>query len=215
VVVTSTKKEGGGSELVQFGQELYELKLQTYAEAEKWSQRGSRTFEIGKSDSETQQVAGEHRLAPGAAGQAGKMLDAARAELIGEDNPTVKIQISSSVRDADVQFQKWDAGWHGYLQSYMKDKKIKSVADVDPAKLAYYIGQKLGAPGYSNHQSARAIDLMQWVADPNSQSGKTKIGKDGWEGSELHQWLIRNAEKYDFYPISGEPWHWEYKPQTN
>jgi LAS superfamily LD-carboxypeptidase LdcB len=97
----------------------------------------------------------------------------------------------------------------------MKDKKIKSVADVDPAKLAYYIGQKLGAPGYSNHQSARAIDLMQWVADPNSQSGKTKIGKDGWEGSELHQWLIRNAEKYDFYPISGEPWHWEYKPQTN
>ncbi len=29
----------------------------------------------------------------------------------------------------------------------------------------------------------------------------------------VYQWLVKNAEKFGFYPYYYEPWHWEYAPQ--
>jgi LAS superfamily LD-carboxypeptidase LdcB len=49
-------------------------------------------------------------------------------------------------------------------------------------------------PGYSNHQSGRAIDFGQW---------------DG-----AIDWLRENGRTHRFYnTIRKEPWHWEYRPK--
>lgn len=47
-------------------------------------------------------------------------------------------------------------------------------------------------PGYSEHQSGRALDL------------NTRI-------PGVHLWLVQHAREYGFYAtVPSEPWHWEY-----
>ncbi len=64
------------------------------------------------------------------------------------------------------------------------------------------------APGYSEHHSGRAVDL-----------GTLGCGAltEEFENTEAYQWLVLNAEAYDFhlsyprenpYGIDFEPWHW-------
>ena len=53
------------------------------------------------------------------------------------------------------------------------------------------LGHLAAKPGYSNHQSGRAIDLMV--------------------DAEISAWLGQNARRYGFKrTVKGEPWHWEY-----
>jgi LAS superfamily LD-carboxypeptidase LdcB len=52
-------------------------------------------------------------------------------------------------------------------------------------------GNLAAKPGWSNHQSGRALDL---ILDRG-----------------VLEWLDRNARRFGFRrPIRGEPWHWEY-----
>ncbi len=47
-------------------------------------------------------------------------------------------------------------------------------------------------PGYSKHQSGRALDLNARAAG-------------------VHAWLVDHAGEHGFYEmVSGEPWHWEF-----
>ena len=47
-------------------------------------------------------------------------------------------------------------------------------------------------PGYSNHQSGRALDL--------------------WQGPGVHEWLKGNGSRFGFVgTVRSEPWHWEYR----
>ena len=53
-------------------------------------------------------------------------------------------------------------------------------------------GNLAAAPGYSNHESGRALDLYVTRGD-------------------ALRWLERNAAHYGFHrTVSGEAWHWEY-----
>jgi len=53
-------------------------------------------------------------------------------------------------------------------------------------------GNKAARPGFSNHQSGRALDL--YVGDP-----------------AIRQWLDEHARRFGFQrTVAGEPWHWEY-----
>ena len=56
-------------------------------------------------------------------------------------------------------------------------------------------GNKAARPGFSNHQSGRALD----------------IDMDG----AVAAWMSRNAKKFGFrQTVRGEPWHWEFTPRT-
>jgi zinc D-Ala-D-Ala carboxypeptidase len=33
--------------------------------------------------------------------------------------------------------------------------------------------------------------------------------------THVYKWLVKNAEKFGFYPYYYEPWHWEYAPKTS
>jgi LAS superfamily LD-carboxypeptidase LdcB len=54
-------------------------------------------------------------------------------------------------------------------------------------------GALAAKPGYSNHQSGRALDINCW----------------NWS---VYEWLTAHAARYGFKrTVPGEPWHWEYK----
>ena len=53
-------------------------------------------------------------------------------------------------------------------------------------------GNLAARPGFSNHESGRALDL--YITD-----------------YKVYEWLAGHAAKYGFHrTVSGEPWHWEY-----
>jgi len=53
-------------------------------------------------------------------------------------------------------------------------------------------GNLAAPPGYSNHESGRALDLV--ITD-----------------YKTYEWLSTHASTYGFHrTVSGEPWHWEY-----
>ena len=65
-------------------------------------------------------------------------------------------------------------------------------------------------PGFSEHHTGRAIDI---VADP-------KIPENEFHLTDTYKWMLENAGRFDFtlsYPkdnalgIIFEPWHWLYK----
>ncbi len=73
--------------------------------------------------------------------------------------------------------------------------------------------QAVAAPGHSEHQSGRAIDV--------SCAGCAVLEVE-FERTETFQWLMQNAEIFGFslsYPrgnphgIMYEPWHWCYAPE--
>lgn len=54
-------------------------------------------------------------------------------------------------------------------------------------------GNRAARPGFSNHQSGRALDI-----DIDRRS---------------YRWLVANARRFGFkLTVPGEPWHWEYAP---
>lgn len=58
-------------------------------------------------------------------------------------------------------------------------------------------GNPAARPGYSNHQSGRALDINLLGVPP-----------------ETYAWLIKNAARFGFKrTVPKEPWHWEYTPR--
>lgn len=61
-------------------------------------------------------------------------------------------------------------------------------------KIARGVGARVAKPGFSNHQSGRAIDFK-------------RVQDDGQYG-----WLLGNAFRYGFsQTVASEPWHWEWR----
>lgn len=58
-------------------------------------------------------------------------------------------------------------------------------------------GNPAARPGYSNHQSGRALDINLLGVPP-----------------ETYAWLLENASRFGFRrTVPKEPWHWEYSPR--
>ncbi len=71
------------------------------------------------------------------------------------------------------------------FRSYAKQKKLYK-------KYRQGEGNLAARPGFSNHESGRALDL--YITD-----------------YKVFEWLQNHAEKYGFHrTVPGEPWHWEY-----
>ena len=61
----------------------------------------------------------------------------------------------------------------------------------------------------SPHFTGRALDLYVG-GEPVSTDDRNRAIQ---VNTKVYQWLVKNAERYDFYPYFYEPWHWEYCPQ--
>jgi LAS superfamily LD-carboxypeptidase LdcB len=63
-------------------------------------------------------------------------------------------------------------------------------------------------PGFSAHQSGRAIDF--YLGLQNGSSNVVRLRK-----TPAYKWMVANAHRFGFYPYSAEPWHWEYNPPAS
>ncbi len=145
-----------------------------------------------------------------------ELFKAVRAE-IAQSGQKVRVGISSGYRSALHQFGLWANNFPRYYGEAV-EKKVISKGDYseDAAKkLASYIGARLAAPGFSNHQDGLAADLFS-----------LENGKEFWPGSKgnnieywrkyswFWRWLKDNAGRFGFKPYTVEPWHWDFKGQV-
>jgi LAS superfamily LD-carboxypeptidase LdcB len=69
----------------------------------------------------------------------------------------------------------------------------------------------------NSHNLGLAVDLRMSYGNQRYQEATT-LGTYGMQNvvdmrqSLVHKWLFLNAAKYNWYPYTHEPWHWEYNP---
>jgi phosphatidylserine/phosphatidylglycerophosphate/cardiolipin synthase-like enzyme len=180
-----------------------------------------RTFEPSVPEADLAEVAKGKCLRRDAVPLATRMLDDAREALRqakaagdAEALATRSFGISSAYRSALRQYRLWNDRFGGYVADTADKRKGLPggpVGDEAAQWLARWIGGWLAAPGFSNHNDGRALDLFCRLT-----SGRVLTADRGdiprWRTSWLHQWLTANAARYDFHPYLKEPWHWEHRP---
>jgi phosphatidylserine/phosphatidylglycerophosphate/cardiolipin synthase-like enzyme len=154
-----------------------------------------------------------------AAALAKAMLDDARgalrlAQAAGDQEAlaTRSFGISSAYRSALRQYQLWNDRFPGYLADTAPKRASLPggpLGDEAAKWLARWIGGWLAAPGFSNHNDGRAIDLFCRLTSGRLTADRADIPR--WHTSWLHQWLCANAARYHFHPYLKEPWHWEHR----
>lgn len=171
-----------------------------------------------------------------AAEHLGKLLAAARADLAQDlastatDPASVErraraervkdIAINNAYRSASHQFRIWDGGFAHSLEATKTQREAcvggefgEAAADL----LRDYIGVRIAAPGFSNHQGGIAVDFsLDLKPAPGAADGHTlgpsMAQNDSWKQSWLWNWLNRRAGEFGFIPYEAEAWHWEYRP---
>ena len=117
------------------------------------------------------------------------------------------LQITSGLRDYEHQKELWE-------KALKNPKNIKKAKELG-LKLKDWTRKRTAPPGRSRHHSGRAIDL--YLGYPISQIYQSKM-----KATPAFAWLLENADFYGFYNYEpapqkqnpGEPWHWEFNPDT-
>jgi phosphatidylserine/phosphatidylglycerophosphate/cardiolipin synthase-like enzyme len=180
-----------------------------------------RAFEPSVPEADLAEVSKGRYLRRDAAARAISMLDDARvalrlAQAAGDQEAlaTRSFGISSAYRSAQHQYRLWNDRFPGYVAdtaTRRADLPGGPVGDEASRWLARWIGGWLAAPGFSNHNDGRAIDLFCRLASRRVLTAD-RADIPRWHSSWLHHWLCANAARYDFHPYSKEPWHWEHRP---
>jgi phosphatidylserine/phosphatidylglycerophosphate/cardiolipin synthase-like enzyme len=180
-----------------------------------------RAFEPSVARGDLTNVAKDKYLRRDAAPLAVRMLQDARgalrqAQAAGDPHALAisSFGISSAYRSALRQYYLWNDRFGGYMADtalHRADLPGGPVSYPAAQWLARWIGTWIAAPGFSNHNDGRAIDLYCGLASGRVLSAN-RADIPSWHDSWLHQWLLANAAHYDFHPYSREPWHWEHRP---
>jgi phosphatidylserine/phosphatidylglycerophosphate/cardiolipin synthase-like enzyme len=179
-----------------------------------------RAFQPSVPEADLAEVAKGKYLRRDAAALAIRMLDDARealrqAKAAGDAGAldTRSFGISSAYRSALRQYRLWNDRFGGYMaDTDTKRAGLPGGPTGDEAAqwLARWIGGWLAAPGFSNHNDGRAMDLYCRLTSGVLSADRRDIPR--WRTTWLHQWLTANASRYDFHPYLKEPWHWEHRP---
>jgi len=63
---------------------------------------------------------------------------------------------------------------------------------------------------HSPHFTGRALDLYVGGEPVTTKDANRALQTR----TRVYQWLVKNAEKFGFYPYFYEPWHWEYRSRS-
>jgi LAS superfamily LD-carboxypeptidase LdcB len=174
-----------------------------------------------------------------AALQLSRLLEAARLDVdrdlasTGTDAPTIlrrararqvrELGVGNAYRSASRQFGIWDSNFQKYYEATSEKRRALPGGEFGPEAaetLREYIGVRVAAPGFSNHQGGIAVDLAlrlkpdpQEATAPAKELGASMTQIDPWKESWFWNWLKVHAGEYGFVEYVPEPWHWEYKPQ--
>jgi len=172
-----------------------------------------------------------------AASALGGLLAAARADLAadlnaaGQDSETVgrrdrarrvdALALNNAYRPASTQFGIWDRNYAGYAVATRAARLLCPGGEFGPAAadlLREYVGVRVAAPGFSNHQGGTAVDFALRLkpaaaaALPLAGLGPSTAQTDPWKESWFWRWLNRCAGGFGFVAYPPEPWHWESAP---
>lgn len=176
-----------------------------------------RTFFADVPKAELGKIEGPHKMRKEAAVSCRALLAAARAAHTAAKDAGDVVAAEASgigIKSAYRTFEEDTAAWEkAFREHYGKMKKQKKYArdPFGPAALELITAKMISfkaPPGYSNHSNGKAVDfkttqgIVDYVADSNQ--------REGWRTTWLHQWLVKNASKFDFKPLSTEEWHWDY-----
>jgi LAS superfamily LD-carboxypeptidase LdcB len=172
-----------------------------------------------------------------AAGALGKLLDAARVDLARDlaappgDAATEErrvraqrvlgLEVNNAYRSASQQFAIWNRNFGRYYQDTASKRRESAGGEHSAAAaelLREYIGVRVAAPGFSNHQNGIAVDFaLRLKAEKGAaeqQLAASMAQSDPWKESWFWHWLGGRAGEFGFVPYEPEPWHWEYKPEV-
>lgn len=172
----------------------------------------------------------------GAAAALGRLLAAARRDLAadadapGQDAETAgrreraqrveSLALNNAYRSASTQFGIWDRNYAGYVDATRAARSACPGGEFGPAAadlLREYVGVRVAAPGFSNHQGGTAVDFaLRLKPTPEvpiaAGLGPSAAQTDPWKESWFWRWLNRRADEFGFIAYLPEPWHWEFAP---
>lgn len=168
---------------------------------------------------------------------AGRLLEAANRALakakqegVPDALLTVGITANSGNRSRAEQQSLWRRYFSrtkppGYYDQTLTARQALPGGPHSAAAVSYMldkfrVGNRIAAPGYSNHNGGIAVDLWQYRTkgfEVRNQTDKGYPNGGGpnwkrWRATWLFKWLTANAASFRFYPYMVEPWHWEYGP---
>ena len=219
--------------------EAYAFKQQVYRlHVERGTKSGrQRIFDLPPAELAT--IPGtEIKMQRKAAAALGQLMAAARADLARDlaatgDSTEVKdrraraqhvkeLGINNAYRPASQQFSIWDRNFQRYYEATAARRR-ESVGGEHGAAAAEllrsYVGVRVAAPGFSNHQGGIAVDFALLLKpDPKNPDGEKELSasmaqSDPWKESWFWRWLVQRAGEFGFVAYEPEPWHWEYKPE--
>jgi phosphatidylserine/phosphatidylglycerophosphate/cardiolipin synthase-like enzyme len=189
----------------------------TYEAHVAWACRG-RSFVGAVPSSKLRDVAPGQQLHVDAADDARRMLQDARnalraAQAAGDPRAleTRSFEVSSAYRSALRQYRLWGSRFPSYMAATEAERRRLpgGPTGAEAARwLARWIRRWLGAPGFSNHNAGRAVDLACRLTDRRVAANRSDIPR--WRTTWLHSWLVANAGRYGFTPYEAEPWHWDH-----
>ena len=197
--------EDGRPKLIPNGSEIRVtdarvLREMVYVNAENWGWTAATNLK-NKFLNETVAVfepQDDNEKGPNAAWDAGRFLkQITLVQIVGKDNQLKFISLDIAdeylalvnAAAADGVPLPLSSGFRTYpKQAYLYDGYIRRLPNFN----------KAAKPGFSNHQDGFAYDFAI----------------DAYDGNPRYDWLKRNGPRHGFVRVvSGEPWHWEYRPE--
>jgi LAS superfamily LD-carboxypeptidase LdcB len=118
----------------------------------------------------------------------GKALDLEVSDVDGVPVEVTTAHAFIVMRDAAAEAGVYLQAWSGFRTNEKQAELYQAWKDG--------VGNPAAKPGYSNHQSGRALDINLLGVPP-----------------ETFAWLTKNAARFGFRrTVPSEPWHWEYTP---
>lgn len=131
-----------------------------------------------------------------------------------------ELGVGNAYRSASRQFGIWDRNFAGYYAATREKRAAFAGGEHGTAAaelLREYIGIRVAAPGFSNHQGGIAVDLalrlLPETGQPAADLDASMAQSDPWHNSWFWGWLKSRAEEFGFVEYEPEAWHWEYKPE--
>ena len=196
--------EDGRPKLIPNGSEIRVtdarvLREMVYVSAENWGWTAATNLK-NKFLNETVAVfepQDDNEKGPNAAWDAGRFLkQITLVQIVGKNNQLKFISLDIAdeylalvnAAAADGVPLPLSSGFRTYpKQAYLYDGYIRRLPNFN----------KAAKPGFSNHQDGFAYDFAI----------------DAYDGNPRYDWLKRNGPRHGFVRVvSGEPWHWEYRP---
>jgi hypothetical protein len=120
----------------------------------------------------------------------------------------------SGYRPASRQFALWNKAFPSYFEETAPIRTALPGGPLGPQAVeetVEFVRHHLAAPGYSLHNSGKALDLTTTVDGVMLISDRTQ--RAAWRASWFYGWLTQSAPSFGFTenPKIDEPWHWEWR----